>query len=378
MLDDLAKDIDELNNKLSGLRGYLDLGPKEKDIAAIQERMAQPGFWDGQERSNRQMRELKSLKNVVEPFADCVKRLADAREFLPLADGDEAMTRHIIADIAALKIQIDALELLAILSGPYDANNALLSINAGAGGTESCDWANMLLRMYTRWCDIRGFKCEIIDILHGEEAGIKNATLRIEGEKAYGYLKAEKGVHRLVRISPFDSNKRRHTSFASVEVIPEIEDDDAQMTIDPSELRVDVYRASGPGGQGVNTTDSAVRITHVPTNIVAQSQKERSQLQNKMQAMKVLRARLYELKRRQQEDVLNKEAGDKQKIEWGSQIRSYVLQPYIMVKDHRTGVETGNAQKVLDGGIDDFIQAYLRTKPEDRDKRLKNKGNDDV
>ncbi|HLD88096.1 MAG TPA: peptide chain release factor 2, partial [Candidatus Omnitrophota bacterium] len=243
---------------------------------------------------------------------------------------------------------------------------------------ESCDWANMLLRMYTRWCDIRGFKCEIIDILHGEEAGIKNATLRIEGDKAYGYLKAEKGVHRLVRISPFDSNKRRHTSFASVEVIPEIEDDDAQMTIDPSELRIDVYRASGPGGQGVNTTDSAVRITHVPTNIVAQSQKERSQLQNKMQAMKVLRARLYELKRRQQEDVLNKEAGDKQKIEWGSQIRSYVLQPYIMVKDHRSGVETGNAQKVLDGGIDDFIQAYLRTKPEDRDRRLKNKGNDDV
>ena len=354
------------------------MGPKEKDIAAIQARMAQPGFWDEQDNANRQMRELRSLKDVVEPFADCLKRLADAREFLAMADDDETMARQIAADIADLKIQIDALELQAILSGPYDANNALLGINAGAGGTESCDWANMLLRMYTRWCDIRGFKCEVIDILHGEEAGIKNATLRVEGQKAYGYLKAEKGVHRLVRISPFDSNKRRHTSFASVEVIPEIEDDDAQMTIDPSELRVDVYRASGPGGQGVNTTDSAVRITHLPTNIVAQSQKERSQLQNKMQAMKVLRARLYELKRRQQEDVLNKEAGDKQKIEWGSQIRSYVLQPYIMVKDHRTGVETGNAQKVLDGGIDDFIQAYLRTKPSDRDRRLKNKGNDDV
>ena len=340
--------------------------------------MAEPGFWDDQERSNRTMQELKILKNIVEPFNDCLKRVADAREFLSLADGDEGMLKQIDEDILALKTQIEGLELQAMLSGPFDNNNALLGINAGAGGTESCDWASMLLRMYTRWCDIRGFKCEIIDILHGDEAGIKNATLRIEGEKAYGYLKAEKGVHRLVRISPFDSNKRRHTSFASIEAIPEIEDGDTEMVIDPSFLRIDVFRASGPGGQSVNTTDSAVRITHLPTGIVAQSQKERSQLQNKAQAMKVLRARLYEIKIRQQEDVLNKEAGDKQKIEWGSQIRSYVLHPYLMVKDHRTGVETGNAQKVLDGEIDVFIEGYLRMRPEDRDKRLKNKGNDDV
>ncbi|MEI7999058.1 MAG: peptide chain release factor 2, partial [Candidatus Omnitrophota bacterium] len=226
--------------------------------------------------------------------------------------------------------------------------------------------------MYSRFADQKGYTCEVIDILHGDEAGIKNVTMRIAGDKAYGYLKSEKGVHRLVRISPFDSNKRRHTSFASVELIPEV-DDDIDIAIDPGDLRIDVFRASGPGGQSVNTTDSAVRITHLPSGIVAQSQKERSQLQNKVHAMKVLRARLYEVKIREQEAAMNKEAGDKQKIEWGSQIRSYVLHPYLMVKDHRTGIETGNAQKVLDGDLEMFIQGYLRTKPEDRDKKLKEK-----
>jgi peptide chain release factor 2 len=339
--------------------------------------MSQGGFWDNQAGANKFMQELKGLKNIVEPFHDCVKRVAEAREILELSGDDQGMMDQISAECAALGQIIEGIELEARLSGPFDSNNALLGINAGAGGTESCDWASMLFRMYCRWCEARGFKYEVLDYLSGEEAGIKSAMLRIEGEKAYGYLKSEKGVHRLVRISPFDSNKRRHTSFASVEVIPEIEDD-IEIEIDPSQLRIDVYRASGPGGQGVNTTDSAVRITHLPSGLVAQSQKERSQLQNKMQAMKVLRARLAEVKRREQEDVLNKEAGDKQKIEWGSQIRSYVLQPYIMVKDHRTGVESGNAQKVLDGEIDQFIEGYLKTKPEDRDKRLKNKGNDDV
>jgi len=340
--------------------------------------MSEGGFWDDQNKANKVMQELKGLKNIVEPFHSCVKGVADARELLEMSAGDAGMLEQIAADAQELAKTVGQIELQAMLSGPFDRNNALLGINAGAGGTESCDWASMLFRMYCRWCDRRGYKYEVIDYLEGEGAGIKSATLRIEGDTAYGYLKSEKGVHRLVRISPFDANKRRHTSFASVEVIPEIEDDDTEMVIDPSELRIDVYRASGPGGQGVNTTDSAVRITHLPTNTVAQSQKERSQLQNKMQAMKVLRARLHELKRRAQEDVLSKEAGDKQKIEWGSQIRSYVLQPYIMVKDHRTGVETGNAQKVLDGEIDEFIEGYLKTKPEDRDKRLKNKGNDDV
>ncbi len=338
--------------------------------------MSEGGFWDSQERSNKIMQELKGLKGIVEPFYDCIKRVADAKEFLTIASDDASIVAQVNDEAALITKQLETIELAAMLSGPYDASNALLSINAGAGGTESCDWASMLFRMYCRWCDIRGYKYEVIDYLAGDEAGIKSATLRIEGEKAYGYLKSEKGVHRLVRISPFDANKRRHTSFASVELIPEVEDD-VDIAIDPSDLRIDVYRASGPGGQSVNTTDSAVRVTHLPTGVVAQSQKERSQLQNKMQAMKVLRARLYEIKVRQQEEIINKEAGDKQKIEWGSQIRSYVLQPYIMVKDLRSGVETGNAQKVLDGEIDIFIEGYLRTKPEDRDKRLKEKQADD-
>ncbi|MBZ0167513.1 MAG: peptide chain release factor 2, partial [Candidatus Omnitrophica bacterium] len=238
-------------------------------------------------------------------------------------------------------------------------NNVILSINAGAGGTESCDWANMLLRMYTRFADDHGYTCKMVDVLHGEEAGIKNATLEIEGDMAYGYLKAEKGVHRLVRISPFDSNKRRHTSFASVDVIPEIEDD-AEVDLNPDDLRIDIFRSSGPGGQSVNTTDSAVRITHRPTNIVVQCQNERSQLQNKMTAMKILRARLYEVKMKEQEDKMAKEYGEKQKIEWGSQIRSYVMHPYSLVKDHRTDTETGNVAKVMDGGLDIFMEAFLK------------------
>ncbi|MBF0570564.1 MAG: peptide chain release factor 2 [Candidatus Omnitrophica bacterium] len=370
MNDQLAKQFDELANRLAGLRGYLDLPHKEKSIAEIQARMSQEGFWENQEHANKVMRELKLLKNIVEPFALGTKRVDEAKEFLELAEDDEDLNKQLADEAALLKIQIDALELQAQLSGPFDNANAILSINAGAGGTESCDWASMLMRMYVRHADLKQYKCETIDILHGDEAGIKNVTLRIDGDNAYGLLKSEKGVHRLVRISPFDANKRRHTSFASVEIIPEVEDD-TDVEINPAELRIDVYRASGPGGQGVNTTDSAVRITHLPTGLVAQSQKERSQLQNKAQAMKVLRARLSALKSQQQEEVMSKEAGDKQKIEWGSQIRSYVLHPYLMVKDHRTGVETGSAQKVLDGEIDPFIEGFLKTKPEDRDKRLK-------
>ncbi len=367
MTDQFRRLID-LENRLNNLKGYLDLDAKQKAIADIQEQMAGAGFWDNQENANRTMQELKNLKNIVGPFSDCLKRIGEAKEFAAMAQGDESMQGQIEEEIKALTVTIEHLELQAMLSGPFDANNALLSINAGAGGTESCDWASMLMRMYSRWADEKGYTCEVIDILHGDEAGIKNVTLRMAGDKAYGYLKSEKGVHRLVRISPFDANKRRHTSFASVEVIPEIEDD-IQVEIDPGQLRIDVYRSSGPGGQGVNTTDSAVRITHLPTGIVVQCQNQRSQLQNKAQAMRVLRAKLYEIKASQHQERLNKEAGDKQKIEWGSQIRSYVLHPYLMVKDHRTGVETGNAPKVLDGDIDAFIEGYLRTKPEDRDKK---------
>jgi peptide chain release factor 2 len=332
--------------------------------------MAEAGFWDNSSESNKLMQELKGLKAMVEPFFSSEKRVAEAVEFLELAGQDEDILKQLNEEAASLTETIGKLELQTLLSGEFDRNNAILSINAGAGGTESCDWASMLLRMYLRWAEMHGFQTQELDILQGEEAGIKNVTIGITGDSVYGYLKAEKGVHRLVRISPFDSNKRRHTSFVSVEVLPEIAED-AEVGINPADLRIDVFRSSGPGGQSVNTTDSAVRITHMPSGIVVQSQNERSQLQNRMQCMRVLRAKLHEIKRREQEDRLSKEAGDKQKIEWGSQIRSYVLHPYNMVKDHRTDHETGNTAKVLDGDIDPFIEAYLKLRPEDRDKKSK-------
>jgi len=325
--------------------------------------MAANGFWDNQEEANRLIRELKGLKSLVEPFPEAEKHLKDSAELLALSDNDEEMEQQIEAEMLALAGTIGQLEVQTLLSGPYDKNNAIVSLNSGAGGTESCDWTSMLFRMYTRWAESKGYKVDVFDVLPGEEAGLKNVSMRIEGEKAYGYLKAEKGVHRLVRISPFDSNKRRHTSFASVDAIPEIEDD-VEIEINPDDLKVDVFRSSGPGGQSVNTADSAVRITHIPTGIVTQSQNERSQLQNKIRCMKVLKAKLFELKEQAQDAKMAAESGHKQKIEWGSQIRSYVLQPYQMIKDHRTDAETGNVQKVLDGDIDMFIEAYLKMRPE--------------
>lgn len=324
--------------------------------------MSLPNFWDDAKSANKAVRELKSLKNIVEPFEKATTTLSELKEFSEIAEEDAALLTQINKDLEILAKIIDELEVQTLLGGEFDHNNALLSINAGAGGTESCDWANMLLRMYTRWADDKKFKVEVLDVLAGEGAGIKNVTLRIEGDMAYGFLKAEKGVHRLVRISPFDANKRRHTSFASVDAIPEIEDD-IEVAISPDELRIDVFRSSGPGGQSVNTTDSAVRITHIPTGIVVQCQSERSQLQNKETAMKVLRARIYEKKQKEQDERMATEYGKKEKIEWGSQIRSYVFQPYCMVKDHRTDCETGNVQKVMDGGIDPFIEAFLKMRP---------------
>ncbi len=324
--------------------------------------MNQPTFWDDSAHSNKLMRELKVLKSIVEPFEKFSKRLSDVRELTQISQDEPEFVRQIEDELNSLEKEIHAIEIQAILGGQFDRNNAILSINAGAGGTESCDWAQMLLRMYTRFADNKNFKLKVLDILSGEEAGIKNVTLRMEGDMAYGLLKSEKGVHRLVRISPFDSNKRRHTSFASVDVIPEIEDD-IVVEINPDDLRIDVFRSSGPGGQSVNTTDSAVRITHLPTGIVVQCQNERSQLQNRQSSMKVLRAKLYELKQKEQDERMAKEHGQKQKIEWGSQIRSYVMQPYLMVKDHRTDVETAQVQKVMDGEIDQFIEAFLKMKP---------------
>lgn len=323
--------------------------------------MSQQDFWLDAQNSNKVLRELKYLKSIVEPFGDMEKKLQENKELAEISAEETEFLAQVMAELDALTRQVSRFEVQSFLSGPFDRNNAILSINAGAGGTESCDWASMLLRMYSRWADGKKFKAGVVDILPGEEAGVKNVTMRIEGDMAYGLLKGEKGVHRLVRISPFDANKRRHTSFASVDVIPEIEDE-IEVEVNPDDLRIDIFRSSGPGGQSVNTTDSAVRITHIPTGIVVQCQNERSQLQNRQMAMKILRARLYELRQKEQDERMAKEYGEKKKIEWGSQIRSYVMQPYMMVKDHRTGVETGDVNRVMDGDLEMFTEAFLRYK----------------
>ncbi len=322
--------------------------------------MSQGGFWDNSEQSTRIVKELKTLKSTVEPWESAYKKYLEISEFLVLVGpADQEMFSDLKADLTGLVAVVNQLEFQVLLGGALDKNSAILSINSGAGGTESCDWAGMLLRMYSRFAEGRGWSVKSIDMLAGEEAGLKNVTLLIEGPYAYGYLKAERGVHRLVRISPFDANKRRHTSFASVDIIPEIEEE-LDIKIEEGDLKIDVYRSKGAGGQSVNTTDSAVRITHLPTGIIAQCQNERSQHQNKQTALKILKARIYEAQAAQKEEELKKKDADKKKIEWGSQIRSYVLHPYNLVKDHRTDFETGDSQKVLDGALDEFIEAYLK------------------
>jgi len=323
--------------------------------------MAVRGFWDDTQNSSKVVKQLKNLKASVEPWETASKKDQELEELCAILDiQDSALILELTRNINTLVNEIDKLEFKTILGGEFDKNNAILSINAGAGGTESCDWVEMLFRMYSRFAEKRGYTLKAIDTLFGEEAGIKNITVLIEGEYAYGYLKAERGVHRLVRISPFDANKRRHTSFASVDVIPEIEEG-VDIKLEEKNLRIDVYRSKGAGGQSVNTTDSAVRITHMPTGLVAQCQNERSQHQNKQTALKILKARIYELEREKKEqELLKTYGGQKKKIEWGSQIRSYVMHPYNLVKDHRTHYETGDVNKIMDGGIDEFIEAYLK------------------
>jgi peptide chain release factor 2 len=303
------------------------------------------------------MKKLSARRDEVMDWRALERRAADALELAQLED--ESLRAELEAETRAIEAEVERRELTAMLAGEYDRGDALLAIHAGAGGTDSQDWAEMLQRMYLRWCEARGYEAEILDTTWGEEAGIKSTTIAVEGPYAYGYLRPEKGVHRLVRLSPFDSNHRRHTSFVLVEVLPQVEDDE-EIEINANDLRIDTYRSAGAGGQNVQKNDTAVRITHEPTGIVVTCQNERSQLQNRENAMRVLRARLLELKRAEQEEQLAELRGEYTKAEWGSQIRSYVLHPYQMVKDHRTNHERGNAQAVLDGDLDDFIEAYLR------------------
>ena len=329
-------------------------------ISALQGQIADPAFWSKSENQDAVMKELKALKSQVEPLATLEKEREElAGLLLIVEDKDTDSLRHLETELKSLEKKSDLIEFQKLLGGPADKNSAILSINAGAGGTESCDWVSMLLRMYSRWSQDRGYGVAIIDILAGEEGGVKNVTLLIEGRHAYGYLKTENGVHRLVRISPFDSNKRRHTSFASVEVIPEIEDD-IKIDVKETDIRVDVFRSGGKGGQGVNTTDSAVRITHLSTGVVVQCQNERSQIKNRATAMKVLKSRLYEKEMNKRMEAQQQSYSQKQEITWGSQIRSTVLHPYTMVKDHRTGHETSDANSVLNGDLTEFLETALR------------------
>ena len=322
--------------------------------------MANPGFWDRQKESQAIIEKLKILKKAVDPWTKADQSARDLLELISLLDENQSESiKGFEMEISQLAKDVDQLELQQLLSDPRDSRNAIVSINAGAGGTESCDWASMLLRMYYRWAEKNGYAIESIDLQAGEEAGVKNTTFMVNGAFAFGYLKSESGVHRLVRISPFDANKRRHTSFASVDVIAEV-DDMPEVEVKDADIRIDTYRAGGAGGQHVNKTESAIRITHIATGIIAQCQNERSQHQNKEVAMKVLKARLYERYRRDQEAAMKDLYGEKKDISWGSQIRSYVLHPYTMVKDHRTNVETSDGQGVLDGDLDDFMQAYLK------------------
>ncbi len=323
--------------------------------------MEDPGFWDNPEQSQIKLKELKSLKDSFENYNKLVKQKEDAETFIEMAEeeNDTSLVPEIAELVADFEALYEKIRIETLLCDEYDRNNAILRLNAGAGGTESCDWASMLLRMYTRWAESKGYSVETLDYLDGDEAGVKSVTIQINGENAYGYLKSEKGVHRLVRISPFNANGKRQTSFVSCDVMPDIEED-IDVDINEDDLRIDTYRSSGAGGQHINKTSSAIRITHIPTGIVVQCQNERSQHQNKDKAMQMLKAKLYLLKQQENADKEAEIRGEVKEIGWGSQIRSYVLQPYTLVKDHRTNAETGNAQSVLDGNIDLFLGEYLK------------------
>ena len=363
MLEDLKPILNDLGEKLDQMRISLEIPAKEEKIAELEYKMSEPSFWDDAAAAQKLNQELAALKGGVDTYRDLKAKYEDAETLyeMGIEESDPSMEGDIRAELNLIAEGLETLQLEVLLSGEYDANDAILTLHAGAGGTEAQDWTQMLLRMYGRWAERHGFTVDTADLQPGDEAGVKSATLFIKGHNAYGFLKSEKGVHRLVRISPFDSQARRHTSFSACDVMPEI-DDAVEVPINMDDVRVDYFRASGAGGQHINKTSSAVRMTHEPTGIVVQCQNERSQLQNKEQCLKMLRAKLFELEQEKKEEEIAKLEGVQQKIEWGSQIRSYVFQPYTMVKDVRTNAETGNVQAVMDGELDPFIRAYLNAK----------------
>nr|WP_207740947.1 peptide chain release factor 2 [Enterocloster bolteae] len=360
-LDNFKYTLSTYDKPLVEVRDSLDLDNKVRRIAELDKSMEEPGFWDEPEQSTRMVRESKNLKDEVDTYRALEQQYEDIQVMIQMGyeENDSSLIPEIEEMLEQFKETLENMRMKLLLSGEYDSNNAILRLNAGAGGTESCDWCSILYRMYCRWAESKGFKAHVLDFLDGEEAGIKSVTVQIDGENAYGYLRSEHGVHRLVRISPFNSAGKRQTSFVSCDVMPNIEED-IDIEVNPDDIRVDTYRSSGAGGQHINKTSSAIRITHFPTGIVVTCQNERSQFQNKEKAMQMLKAKLLMVKQEEQAAKAAGIRGDVKDIGWGSQIRSYVLQPYTMVKDHRTGEESGNVDAVLDGAIDNFISAYLR------------------
>ena len=360
-LDQFKYTLSTYDETLKEVRDSLDLENKERRITELDKSMEEPGFWDDPERSTKTVREAKNLKDTVDGYKHLEQQYEDIQVMIEMGyeENDPAMIPEIQEMLDEFVKDLEELRTKTLLSGEYDGCNAILKLNAGAGGTEAMDWCSMLYRMYQRWADKKGFTTEVLDFLDGDEAGLKSITLQVNGENAYGYLKSEKGVHRLVRISPFNAAGKRQTSFVSCDVMPDIEED-LDVEINPDDLRIDTYRSSGAGGQHINKTSSAIRITHLPTGIVVQCQNERSQFQNKDKAMQMLKAKLYLLKQQENAEKLSDIRGDVKDINFGNQIRSYVMQPYTLVKDHRTNAENGNVNAVMDGDIDLFISAYLK------------------
>ncbi|WP_412090244.1 peptide chain release factor 2 [Fusobacterium hwasookii] len=357
---EIKREFLEMKEKTENLGGLFDLEKRKSVIKELEKLTFEDNFWSDKRKSSEIIKNMNFEKNIVSRYEKLATEIDDEEVLIDFVEsGEISFENELLEKHKILKSDIEEFEINLLLDGEYDMNNAIVTIHSGAGGTEACDWADMLYRMYLRWCNLKGYKVSELDFMEGDSVGVKSVTFLVEGINAYGYLKSEKGVHRLVRISPFDANKKRHTSFASVEVVPEV-DENVEVEINPADIRIDTYRASGAGGQHVNMTDSAVRITHFPSGIVVTCQKERSQLSNRETAMKMLKSKLLELELKKKEEEMKKIQSEQTDIGWGNQIRSYVFQPYALVKDHRTNTEIGNVKVVMDGSIDDFINSYLR------------------